>query len=297
MIKSPGGVAGTSGLTIMSRVRAARWGILVVGTMAYLLCERARAESKLDSTYVISFARIHVGDITATVVVRNSEYSISARGRAGGVMKKLMDGEGEFTTEGCIRGGHPTPTNFTSKIVSNSEASDVKMVLEDAVVKELVATPPPGSNRVPVSEANRQAIIDPLTAMLFSTVAGAEVLSQDACRRTLPVFDGHQRYDLKLAFKRMDKVTAEKGYAGPVAVCALRYEPIAGHNASAALVRYLAEGREMEIALAPISGTRLLAPFRMSVTSILANVVIEANRFEATGQPVDSSPASDPKRE
>ena len=74
-------------------------------------------------------------------------------------------------------------------------------------------------------------------------------------------------------------------------------EPIAGHNASAALVRYLAEGREMEIALAPISGTHLLAPFRLSVTSFLANVFIEANRFEATGQPVDTSPASDPKRE
>jgi hypothetical protein len=61
-----------------------------------------------------------------------------------------------------------------------------------------------------VIEANRQVIIDPLTSMLFSTVAGADVLSQDACRHTLPVFDGHQRYDLKLAFKRMDKVTAEK---------------------------------------------------------------------------------------
>ena len=120
-------------------------------------------------------------------------------------MKKLMDGEGEFTAEGRIIGGHPTPTNFTSKFVSNSEASDVKMVLEDGVVKELAATPPPGSNRVPVTEANRQAIIDPLTAMLFSTVAGAEGLSQEACRHTLPVFDGHQRYDLKLAFKRMDK--------------------------------------------------------------------------------------------
>src|SRR3954470_280718 len=119
----------------MSRMRVARWGM---GTMAYLLCEHARAESKLDAAYVISFARVHVGDITATVVVRNSEYSISARGRAGGVIKKLMDGEGEFNTEGRIsRRGHPTPTNFTSKIVSNSEGSDVKMALEDGVVKEL----------------------------------------------------------------------------------------------------------------------------------------------------------------
>jgi hypothetical protein len=41
-------------------------------------------------------------------------------------------------------------------------------------------------------------------------------LSKDACRHTPPIFDGHQRYDLKIAFKRVDKVTAENGYAGPV---------------------------------------------------------------------------------
>jgi hypothetical protein len=39
------------------------------------------------------------------------------------------------------------------------------------------------------------------------------VTPKEGCRRTLPIFDGHQRYDLKLAFKRMDKMTAEKGYA------------------------------------------------------------------------------------
>ena len=66
----------------------------------------------------------------------------------------------------------------------------------------------------------------------------------------------------------MDKVTAEKGYAGPVVVCSQRYEPIVGHIASNALVKYLSEGREMEVALAPVAGTRLLAPFRLSVVSI-----------------------------
>jgi hypothetical protein len=43
---------------------------------------------------------------------------------------------------------------------------------------------------------------------------------------------------------------------------------------------HVSEGREMEIALAPFAGTRLLAPFRVSVVSMLANLVIEANRFE-----------------
>ena len=146
-----------------------------------------------------------------------------------------------------------------------------------------------------MTEANRQGIVDPLTAMLFSAAAEGDGLSQQACRHTLPIFDGQQRYDLKLAFKRMDKVTAEKGYAGPVAVCSLRYEPIAGHIASTTLVKYLSEGREMEIALAPVTGTRLLAPFRLSVMSMLANLVIEASRFEANARPLDASAIADPK--
>ena len=92
-----------------------------------------------------------------------------------------------------------------------------------------------------------------------------------------------------------DKVAAEKGYAGPVVVCSLHYEPIAGHNPSNSLVKYLSEGSEMEVALAPIRGTRLLAPFRLSVTSILGNVLIEANQFEAAAAPLEAATVADPK--
>jgi uncharacterized protein DUF3108 len=281
------------------RSRAAQAITLATGSALALviaaLSDRAQAQGKLDASYTISFARIRVGDITATVVLGDSEYAISARGHAGGVMKLLVDGEGSFTTRGIIKHGHPVPTTFTSKIVSNAESSDVTMVLDEGTVKELAASPPPGRERVPVTETNRQGIVDPLTAMLFSAAAASDGLSQEACQHTLPIFDGHQRYDLKLAFKRMDKVIAEKGYAGPVVVCSAGYEPIAGHRASTPLVKYLSEGREMEIALAPVADTRLLAPFRMSVVSMVANLVIEANRFEATSQPSGASTVTDPK--
>ena len=275
---------------MMFRSRAAQTTILATGSalafMAAAVGDHAQAQGNLDASYTISFARIPVGEITATVVFGDSEYAISARARAGGVMKVLsVDGEGSFTTRGTIKDGHPVPTNFTSKIVSNTGNSDVTMVLDEGSVRELAATPPPSQDRVSVTAANRRSIVDPLTAVLFSTAAAGETLSQDACRRTLPIFDGHQRYDLKLAFNRMDKVTAEKGYAGPVVVCSVSYEPIAGHRASIPLVKYLSEGREMEMALAPIAGTRLLAPFRLSVVSTLANLTIEANRFETIMAP------------
>jgi len=206
-----------------------------------------------------------------------------------------VDGEASFATHGTIKDGYPVPITFTSKIVSDAETSDVTMVLDEGNVKELAPAAPPKSDRVPVTQANRQGIVDPLTAMLFSAAAAGEGLSQDVCRHTLPIFDGQQRYDLKLAFKRMDKVIAEKGYAGPVVVCSISYEPIAGHRAATPLVKYLSEGGEIELALAPVAGTRLLAPFRMLVVSALVNLVIEANQFEVTAQPRDASTVADPK--
>jgi hypothetical protein len=291
----------------MFRSRTAQITILAAGSAFALITatagDSAQGEGNLDASYTISFARIPVGEITATAVFGQNEYAMSARARAGGVLKALLvDGEASFSTQGTIKGGHPVPTTFTSKIVSNTETSDVTMVLDEGNVKELAATPPPSSDRVPVTNSNRQGIVDPLTAMMFSAAAAGEGLSQEACRHTLPVFDGNHRYDLKLAFKRMDKVTAEKGYAGPVVVCSVGYEPIAGHRPSTPLVKYLSEGREMEIALAPIAGTRLLAPFRLSVVSTLANLMIEAARFETimapapAGTPANAAHPSDISR-
>jgi hypothetical protein len=71
---------------------AARITILAAGSAFALLMaalgDHAHAESKLDATFTISFARIRVGDITATFVVGDSEYAITAQGRAGGIMAK-----------------------------------------------------------------------------------------------------------------------------------------------------------------------------------------------------------------
>src|SRR6476660_6781708 len=69
---------------------------------AVALGDHAQAAGGLDASYTISFARIRVGDITASVVFGDSEYTISANGRAGGVMKALVDGAASFTARGMI---------------------------------------------------------------------------------------------------------------------------------------------------------------------------------------------------
>jgi hypothetical protein len=110
---------------MMFRSRTPQIIIFAAGSAFALIAatagDRAHGEGNLDASYIISFARIPVGEITATAVFGQSEYAMSAHARAGGVLKALLvDGEASFSTQGTIKGGHPVPTTFTSKIASNA---------------------------------------------------------------------------------------------------------------------------------------------------------------------------------
>jgi Protein of unknown function (DUF3108) len=241
-------------------------------------------QARLDAAYTITFARITVGAATLNAEFKGSEYTIAATGHAGGVMRVLLNGSGSLATHGVVREGRLVPTSFTSKMESEAQVQTVRMVLDNGSVKELEVTPSTGGG---ISDADRQGIIDPLSAMLVPAT-GAD--GEEACRQSLPVFDGRHRYDLKLAFKRMDKLSDNHGYKGPVVVCALTYVPIAGQSGSP-MVKYLSEGREIEVALAPLAGAPVLAPVRLFVASMVANLVVTSDRFAASVQPIPNRPA------
>ena len=77
----------------------------------------------------------------------DTEYKISARGRAGDIVKVLLDGEGSFITQGIDVDGRLEPKSFKSKIVSNGGTSEVSMAFDGGSVNELVATRLPGLDR------------------------------------------------------------------------------------------------------------------------------------------------------
>lgn len=250
--------------------------------LAAALAMPANAQGKLEARYAVTMTGLSVGTADWTLDLGGDRYAVEAKGRASGVLSALVSGEGTVSAQGAIKNGRPVPALFTSRIVREDDRADTRMELRDGAVTGLVAeTPKPVGDRVPVTEAHRKGIVDPLSAML---VPSAGAVSKEACARTLPIFDGRRRYDLALSFKRMDTVKAEKGYAGPVAVCAVRFQPQAGHRASSALVKFLSEGRDIELWLAPVPGTRLLAPFRATVASLFGSLVVEATQFEVVTQ-------------
>src|SRR5262249_23633730 len=60
----------------------------------------AAAQSKLEASYTISFARIPVGSITATSEIDNAEYTTAMSGKASAILRVLAGGEGTLAASG-----------------------------------------------------------------------------------------------------------------------------------------------------------------------------------------------------
>ncbi len=256
--------------------------ILLGATLLIASLTPVDAQGKLDASYAISFMGIPVGKASWRASITTYDYVAAASGHASGIVKMVASGEGAASAHGKVRDGRLLPSSYTSS-VTRDEKIEIRMALEAGAVTELKGqTPPLTPERVPIGDAHKAGIVDPLSALLVATEEG---LTSDACRRTLPVFDGRHRYDLKLDFKRMDKVKADRGYAGPVVVCSVRMQLIAGHRSNSTLANFLADGREIELWLAPVAGTLVLAPFRASVSSMLGTLVIQAKAFETLPLP------------
>jgi hypothetical protein len=256
---------------------------LLFAAAGIVLAAPASAQVRLEARYTASLAGIPLGTGTWVIDIAADQYTAVASGRTSGLVKLVSDGSGTTGTRGTFRGTTAASAGYVSSVTADKRSDEVRMAIAGGVVKEVSIAPPlpPSPDRVPVTDAHRRGITDPMSAALIPVPGTGDLVTADACKRKLPVFDGRQRVDFDLVFKRIDRVKADKGYEGPVVVCQVLYKPIAGHRPERAAIKYLVEQREMEMWLAPIAGTRVLVPFRFSVPTPFGMGVLQANYFVA----------------
>jgi hypothetical protein len=268
--------------------RAILLSVIAVGmTTAEAPPRRAFAQGKLDARYVVTLSGLPIGRGTWVIEIGDDSFTASASGATAGLLRVFASGEGQSAARGAISGGQLVPSTYASHIVADQKTDDVRMVLSGGAIKELAANPPTvaSPDRVPVTEAHRRGVSDPMTASLVRVPGSGDMLGPQACQRTLSIFDGRMRYDLQLAFKRLDRVTSERGYQGVAVVCAVFFSPIAGYVRDRYAIQYLAQLRDIELWLAPIAGTRVLVPFRVALPTPIGLGVLQATQFISTPQP------------
>ncbi len=264
---------------------------LLASVCVLLTAGAAHAQGKVSAHYTISMIGVTIGAIVWHIDIGDTLYTTTASGKASGVLSVLVNGEGEVVAKGNIVAGHLEPSSFTSTITDDDGTIALQMTFADGVVSERITPqPPPHADRLPVTDADRRGVADPLSAVLIATKLGGGVLAASDCNHTLKIFDGRRRYNLALSYARMDKVTIERGYSGPILVCAVVLEPIAGYRADSMIVKYVAGRRNMELWFAPIAGTSIVAPVRVLMPTLIGTLKIQADQFKAAAAPPTPAP-------
>jgi hypothetical protein len=261
--------------------------VALAATVADARLGRSFAQGKLDARYMVTLGGIQVGRGAWVIEIADDHFTASASGATSGLMRIFASGQGQSYSRGTVSGGQLIPTAYASNVTTDQKYDEVRMTLASGNVREFVAEPPntPSPDRVPLTEAHRRGVADPMTASLVRVPGNGDPVVPQACQRTLAVFDGRMRYDLKLGFKRLERVRTEKGYQGPVVACSVNFAPIAGYIPDRAAIRYLMELRDMEMWLAPIAGTRVMVPYRVSVPTPIGVGVMQPTEFVSMPQP------------
>ena len=260
---------------------------VAVTAIAATAADPALAQGRLDARYAVTLAGVPVGKGAWVIDIAENQFTAAASGATAGLLRVFASGQGSGASRGLIVSGNPVPASFAASITSDKKTEEIRMTLGSGDVKDFAISPevPVDPERVPVTDAHFHGVSDPMTGTLIRVPGTGNPLTPQACARTTPIFDGRMRYNLQFAYKRMEQVKADKGYEGPVVVCAVYFIPIAGFIPHRASVKYLAAQRDMEVWLAPVANTRVLVPYRVSIPTPIGVGVMQATQFVSMSQP------------
>jgi hypothetical protein len=267
---------------VLALGHAVRCTLLASAALAFAAAAGpASAEGKLEARYIATLAGIPIGEGNWIIDIGESHYNAAASGTTTGLLQAFTGGHGTSAAQGNLNGAKLMSSVYGATIFSRKKIDEIRLSIANGNVKDNQVDPPQEDNpeRIPVTEAHQRGVLDPMTATMLRVPGTGDPMAPESCQRTLSVFDGRIRYDLQLAFKRMDKVKAEKGYSGPVLVCAVYFTPVSGYVPSRTAIKYLAAQRDIEVWLAPIAGTRVLVPFRAQGPTPIGQAVLQATQF------------------
>lgn len=238
------------------------------------------ADGQLSASYEVAIGGFSVAKSNLIVKVENGLYAARVGYRSSGVGKMFSGFRGEAMSTGAVRGDRPVPATYKLDGKGDKKDSGVTMALAGGAVKSVASFPPlrDDEDRVPVKAEHQRGVVDPLSAILMPVEKASAELDRSACDRTLPIFDGWTRYDVKLSYKSTVSV-AKPGYTGPAVVCGARWVPIAGHVPDRESTRFMQENQGVEVTLAPIGQSGFLAPIRISIPTRSGILVVEAEKF------------------
>ncbi len=253
-------------------------------TLAFAVTGAHAQAQTLKVDYALSLAGLSLGTAALSSTFEGSKYKLGGNVKLSGLARLMTGGKGAATASGAIAGSQVQPTAFAVTAKSSSEQRTLRMGIAGGNVAGVEIEPPyePKPDRVPVREADKKGVVDPMSALLMPAAASAGLTDPAQCKRTIPVFDGAMRFDIVLSYGETKNVDGP-GYSGPVLVCNVRYVPIAGHRPARPATKFMTENKDISVWLAPVEGQRVLVPVRIALQTMFGMGVAEASNWNVEG--------------
>jgi hypothetical protein len=262
----------------MQRIAVSATALLLA---AHATCASAQT-THLEAAYSVYLTGLSIGRAQVNIKFTEDGFVAVGSAKSSGLIRLVSKGDGSATVRGSLKANRVIASTFSGRYNSSRREQKIELSVTNGVAEVISIQPPLNTDkgRVPITDESRTNVVDPMSAML-ALIAKGDLLSPESCNRTLPIFDGRYRFNVVLSYARDEKSITAEGYQGPTIVCRARYVPIAGHR-DRETVKQMADSHDMFVWLAPVSGTRVLAPIKASVATPIGTFTVEATRFKTT---------------
>lgn len=248
----------------------------------------ASPETKLR--YSVSLAGLPVARADMTVAAGGDRYASRLTWRTSGLVDVFAGARGDVSASGQLGPRRPVPTTYTLASGEGRKAAKVMLAMAGGAVKAAEVAPPSRvtPDLVPLQPRHRVDVLDPLSAA-FAGGRGEAADGSGLCNRTLPIFDGWTRYDIRLSPKGT-LPNKRPGVSGPIVVCAARYVPVAGHRAEHKVTKFMADNEDLSVAFAHLEKADVWVPLKVSVRTLMGTAEVELDGIAATGYETAAAP-------
>lgn len=196
-----------------------------------------------------------------------NSYRVAFSSRAEGFVDWFVDASASMVTNGALTSFGLFPMHYDSTV---KDGSKQRRVIVDFTGREVLVSVSPkfGNWGYPApTVAQKLEAVDPLTAIASMTMR-TRATTSNPCGGPLRVFDGKQRYDIRLRYAARLTWNSDV-YKGPALKCEAEYVEVAGFDAESAQKK--ADDRDdiewANFILAELDGGALTPPIKAEVRS------------------------------
>ncbi|MBO0662639.1 DUF3108 domain-containing protein [Jiella sp. MQZ9-1] len=234
----------------------------------------AYAQSQTVTTeYGMALLGLIVGKASFDTVMTDNSFSVKGNLSSAGLGRLVSHTGGTSRVSGRVTNSGFLPERYGLDYTSDGKHWQSDVHFRSGRVTFTKVSPKRSKNEkpsyIPVETAQLRSVVDPLSGLMIRTHDPASV-----CRRTLPLYDGWSRLDLRLSPNGTETVALE-GYSGEAAVCNVRIQPVSGYDKSSKGLKFL-ESRTIEVWFAPIARPDVYVPVYASVPTTIGSLILQA---------------------